>query len=315
MKKYFLFSVVAIIATTLSLTSCSQDDDVKVPADNGAVKFSSNITSLNPALRAAGNTWDANDAIGVYMLESASTNIVDNMENIEYFTSASGTEGSFEARNSVIYFPLNGNEVRFMSYYPYKGAVVANSNVYSVDVTDQSSQSKIDLLYSFKTDGSFDKTTTTPVPLVFEHQLTKVFINVKAGDGLTVNDLQDLKVHFSGLNTEAEFDLLSGTLGSPAGDDVNITPLKISTESGSVASYEAIILPMGSVPSGAKIVFDLDNGDVENESDKFTWEFDKPLNSSTKYIYNVTINRAGVTVTATILDWTDGGEPSDVTAE
>ena len=314
MKKYFLFLVVAAIATTLSLTSCSQDDDVKVPADKGAVKFSSNITDLNPALRAAGNSWDKDDAIGVYMLESASTNVVNGMENIEYSTSTNGANGTFTATDAVIYFPFNGDKVRFMSYYPYNEDVVTNGNLYPVNVAIQDPQSKIDLLYAFNESADFDNTNANPIPLVFKHQLTKVIINVKAGSGLTDADLQTLTVHFSGLNTQADFGLFTGNLGTP-GTIANIVPVTTSTADGYVVSYEAIILPMASAPLGSKIVFDLNEDEEIIESKIFTWSFNgDELKSSTKYTYNVTINRTGVELSATINDWTDGGQPSEIEA-
>ena len=313
MKKYFLFLGVAAIATTLSLTSCSQDDDVKVPADKGVVKFSSNITDLNPALRAAGDSWDEDDAIGVYMLESATTTVVDGMANVEYTTSTNGTSGTFTAKGPAIYFPFSGDQVRFMSYYPYNGDVATNGNVYSVDVVDQEDQSKIDLLYAFKEDGVFDITTTSPVSLEFEHQLTKVILNVKAGSGLTADDLQNLKVHFDGLNTQADFNLFTGTLGTP-GVIANIVPVATSAAEEFVASYEAIILPMETAPEGSKIVFDLNEGEDTYEFKIFSWNFTAGLESSTKYIYNVTINRTGVELSTTIKDWIGGETATDITA-
>ena len=314
MKKYFLFLVVAAIATTLSLTSCSQDDDVKVPTDKGVVKFSSNITDLNPALRAAGNSWDKDDAIGVYMLESETSTVVGGMANVEYTTSTNGTSGTFTAKGAAIYFPLNGDQVRFMSYYPHNGDVTTNGNVYSVNVATQSDQSKIDLLYAFKEDDIFDITTTGPVSLAFEHQLTKVIINVKAGNGLTPEDLQNLKVHFNGLNTQADFDLFTGTLGTPE-VTANIIPATTSAADGFVASYEAIILPMATAPEGSKIVFDLNGEEDADEYKIFTWNFVGGLESATKYIYNVTINRTGVELSATIKDWIGGETPTEIIAD
>jgi len=311
MKKTYLLPLVTMTATVLNLVSCSQKDTPLT--DKVAVKFSSGIITMTPASRAAGMTWNANDAIGVYMLEAGSKVVVDGMANKEYVATTGGVTGKFEANGDIIYFPDNGKQVRFMSYYPYDDNMT-ESNVYKVNISNQDPQAEIDLLYSFNEEILFEKTTVTnkTVPLVFKHKLTKVYIKVKAGEGLENDDLDDIEVHFSGLNTQANFDLMTGELKSPSVNDVDITPVRIADEGDHVACYEAIILPMAD-PIG-EIVFDLNNGVGENESDVFTWAFDKELKSSVKYLYNVTINRSGLIVEATIVDWTEV-DTEDISAE
>ena len=318
MKKYRFFTMAITLAMAALVISCDRDDDIIVQEDNRVeVQFTSNIVTINnpPKSKASGNTWGAFDAIGVYMYEESDVEVVDNMKNIEYVTEAGGQSGSFKAASTVIYFPDNGEKVRFMAYYPYLEGVQSINDIYPVNVTDQSSQPAIDLLYSFNTAKSYDKTTPNKkVPLVFDHQLTKVYVNVKAGEGLVAADLQKLTITFDGLNTTANFNLKDGSLnnaGSPA--DINLKG--ITAKDGYIASFESIVLPSATVPT-AQIKFDLNNGDeLENiESDTYTWIFNNTLEKSTKYTYNVTINRSGIVVEATINDWTPGDEV-DIDAE
>ena len=147
MKKYRFFTVAITLAMAALVISCDRDDDIIVPEDNKVeVQFTSNIVTVNnpPKSKASGNTWGASDAIGVYMYEESDVEVVDNMKNIEYVTEAGGQNGSFKAASTVIYFPDNGEKVRFMAYYPYLDGVQSINDIYSVNVTDQSSQPAID---------------------------------------------------------------------------------------------------------------------------------------------------------------------------
>ena len=286
--------------------SCSRPEitaDEKIEA-----QFSSNILIMNSATKAAGNTWDATDAIGIYMYAESTLDVVENMKNVKYITDEGGTIGSFKPTGTRIYFPDNGDKVRFMAYYPQLDGIQVN-DIYPVNVADQSEQEDIDLLYSFNQSAKYDKKSPDrKVPLAFDHQLTKIHVNVKAGEGLSNSDLQDIVVSFSGFNTTADFKLTDGFLNN-LGAPEDIDMLKITAKEGYAASFEAIVLPSTEIPT-ASIVFDLKNGSIEPEivNDIFTWDFNNSLNKSTKYIYNVTINRSGIVVEATINDWTPTSE-------
>ena len=313
MKKYRFLTAAMLLASASVVVSCNRDKNSGIVPDGRVeVQFSSNIITTNTTTKASDNTWDAADAIGVYMYEENDVEVVENMKNIEYVTENGGQTGSFKAVGTVIFFPDNGDKVRFMAYYPYDENLA--NDVYKVNVTDQNSQPAIDLLYSFNTNAKYDKKTPgKKVPLVFDHQLTKIYVNVKAGDGLTNDDLQSIEILFDGMNTTADFSLVNGSLNN-VDDPSNIDLLKITAKEGYAASFEAIVLPSETVPD-AQIVFDLKNGDgADIESDVYTWAFNNTLDKSTRYTYNVTINRSGIVVEATINDWTHTDD-EDIDAE
>ena len=317
MCKQHLLSATALFAVTAILVSCNQNEDVNnTSGQRTEVKFTSNIIAMNPETKVVDDNWDEDDAIGIYMFKKATTEVVEKANNVEYKT---GDGISFlPTTNKIIYFPDNGEEVRFMSYYPYNEGVDAK-DVYTVDVSDQSIQSDIDFLYCFNKEVAYDKKTLgKKVSLEFDHKLVKIIINVKAGEGLDDNsDLKNINVYFSGLNTKVNFDLKEGDFVRNSYNSVaDITPVSIEEKEDYVVSYEAIILPMGEISENAKIVFDLKNGDNEEgtNSDVFTWNFNSTLVSGKKHTYNVTIDRSGIVVEATIKNW-DTIEEKDITAE
>lgn len=88
-----------------------------------------------------------------------------------------------------------------MAYYPYCDDIVDFK--FPVDVSDQSSQTEIDLLYSNNAVNK-DKNSPLGIRLNFTHQLTKIVLNIT---GENISDLSELKVSLEGTKTKAVFDL------------------------------------------------------------------------------------------------------------
>ena len=309
MKKLLLSVIIALGG----LISCNQNDiehcALKIKRE---VNFSSNIVSVKvPTTRAVDQTWHAADSIGIYMLNSSGADVVEDRNNVKYVNEEEGINGKFKPHSEIIYFPDDGSDVVFMSYYPFTKDIT--NKVYAVDVSSQNSLPAIDLLYSFDKLEKYDKATPDKlVTLVFDHQLTKININVKPGDELPEDYLDELTVHFEGLNTTADFDLMTGVL-SNAQNKVNIYAKETTTVAdGFKAGFEAIVLPAD--PTDAKIIFDLNNGS-EGSDDMFSWTFkEKTFDKGTEYNYNVTLRRSGIVVEATINPWKNG-DTSDIEAE
>ena len=309
-----LLLAITLLVFNSGIISCSRERDIDIlSGERTEVKFSSNIITIGTHPKASGAIWDPNDAIGIYMYEENDVNVVEDKSNIKYVSELGGKTGDFENAGTVIYFPDNGDKVRFMAYYPYNTDI--SDDVYNVNVVTQSSQQDIDLLYSFDKNAKYDKAVTdNKIPLVFDHQLTKIYVNVKAGDGLVDDDLQNISVSFLNFNTKADFNLISGSLSNQS-TPAEIVASSFNIKDGYVASFEAIVLPVETIPN-AQIKFDLKNGNVETgvESNTYIWNFDEALAKSTKYTYNVTINRSGIVVVATVNDWINT-EENEVVAE
>ena len=286
--------------------SCAFEEvmEHKKPIDstnNTEVKFLSSINTLGTTYsRLIGDFWEVGDAIGTYMIEKGSYAVVNEKSNVRYITEKKGHQCNFIGTDDFIFFPEDGREVRFMSYYPYNESI--KGAIYKIDVSEQFPQSKLDFLYSFNTSATYDKNSEgEKVPIIFKQQMIKIIINIKNGEGLQGFDLMNMKVYFSGLSTTADFNLLTGEISNYNTPSL-IYPSILIAGGGNVYSSEAIIIPKSDM-SNSKIVIDMNNGNKNQKNDVYTWNLGKALIKGKKYTYNITVNRAGISVNSAIHNW------------
>jgi len=294
MKIKSLLLTSAIFA--LSLASCSNDDDNGSKWDGNPVLFNTTVEgSVTSKAKASDNTWDDGDAIGVFMKKGAGLDgVVDGATNKKYTTAGSGAFSPANPATDAIYFPEDGSNVDFIAYYPYAATLAANT--YKVDVTTQTSQEDIDLLYSDNAAGL--NKNSSDVTLNFKHQLAKVVFTINAGNGIT--DLTGLVVTITGTNTKADYALATGVL-SNEGTKANI--IAKTTISGAQATSEAIVIPMDGM-DGRKVTFAIPAG-------IFTWDVPstEKFEKGKKNTYTVELKKGGGTSvypSGTIEDWGPG---------
>lgn len=215
--------------STLALMSCTNNDDNSEWYGSEGIVFTTAIQS-----RVSGNTWNANDEVGIYMMNAGSGIEAATAQNKKYIAQTNGTLTA--APGNGIYLPESGN-VDFIAYYPYTTSV--SGNKLAVNVSDQSNPAAIDLIYSNGTKG-VAATTSTTIKLGFTHQLTKVTLNVTKDE--TIETLNGLGVNIKGISTEGEFNLADGTLTATAGTNNKDVAMYIDAQ-GTTATATAIILP------------------------------------------------------------------------
>lgn len=276
---------------TLMLASCSNDENENGTAnDRIPATFSADITQT----RASVSTWDANDAIGIYMLDAGTTDIAEAAANRKYITAAADGKFSPAADDQTVYFPVDETrKVDFMAYYPH--TVNLTANVYKADVSDQTAPAAIDLMTAHVVstpDKPLDKDHTS-VAFTFAHCLSRVEVNVTAGGGFTDADLAGLAVTLSGQPLKADFELLTDQLTS--GSETGTLTLNTAAD-GQTSS--AIILPQGGL-TGRTLTFTM------KDNPTFTWgvEADRTFEAGKKTVFNVTLALTGITVETTILPW------------
>ncbi len=311
-------TMTAIFAAGCALAfSCEKPDRLVEDGDRVAVSFVSNINAAQKAipLKTASigrggdisaavnnNTWESNDAIGVFMVANGGTTIVEGAANKRYVT---GGNGSFAAASgSEVYYPANG-QVDFISYYPHD-ASIAGLGSYAVDVADQSDLAAIDLLYATADNSGqgYGQSASGPINLAFTHQLTRLLINTSAGAGVTGTDLQGMAITISGMNTRASFNLSNGIMDA-TGTPGTITPATVTNGQ----AYEAIVLPAEIAANTVSVTFELRPGTPDAEV--FVWNLEATsFASGYEYAYNISFGRSGaandVTVSATINEWLQG---------
>lgn len=165
MKKNTCFVMLA----ALMMAGCSNEVEEQV-MDSRRVPLQINGDINMLMTRAADDHWDANDAIGVYMV-TADNSIVGGVSNYRYVV-IDKNNGSFspDGENNTAYFPESDDAVNVVAYYP-QGNVVENK--LSLDLANQDEQPRIDLM-SAKAEGASKNNPT--INLGFKHRLTKLFL-------------------------------------------------------------------------------------------------------------------------------------------
>ena len=287
MKKMTKFFALALLAG--AMVSCSTEDTApSVQNDKVAVQFTGGI---NVSTRAAGVAWADGDRIGIFMTETkqplSAVAIKEGVDNVCYQSNGSIAFSPISG-GKTIFFPIDG-DVDFYSYYPQ---TTVNDYKVALNMADQKSQEAIDFMYA-KTTGC--NKAKPQVDLKFNHKLSKLVLNVQAGNGLTEDDLNKLKVTIKDQNTTATFNLVDGLI-SDEGNPTNIQMKAVQV--GKI--YEAILLPTNSTTR--EIEFDLDN----DHDAPFVWKMDSELKGGNLYNYTtVKLTRTSVDMTGTIESWNE----------
>lgn len=284
--------------STLTLMSCTNNDDNSEWYGSESIVFTTAIQS-----RVSGNTWNANDEVGIYMMNAGSGIEAATAQNKKYIAQTNGTLTA--APGNGIYLPESGN-VDFIAYYPYTTSV--SGNKLAVNVSDQSNPAAIDLIYSNGTKG-VAATTSTTISLGFTHQLTKVTLNVTKDE--TIETLNGLGVNIKGISTEGEFNLADGTLTATAGTNNKDVAMYIDAQ-GTTATATAIILPTAASTdqTSLNLTFNL-NGQSFTHTISDASIFEKGTNVSFNAKLSINNGKPVVTVgNATINNWTEkpGGD-------
>lgn len=286
----------ALCAATSLLAGCAGDGDGTLPEKDGRVALQVN-SGIDVQTRAKDKTWDAGDAIGIYMLNGETAEAA----NQKYTTTATGESGTFTAADGqTIYFPVDGSQRDFTAYYPYRTSLTGN--LFAVDVNDQTVQKEIDLMGAGKVTG---KTKNDPaVAFEFQHKLVKLYLTIKPdGTSLFADDMKGLEIDITNQKTKATYDVVAG--GSVVVDADDNTPATIGllTDANGKSS-EGIVLS-NTTTETMQFVFRLKNGSV------FTWDIHKAdksklFEAGNKYVYTITIGMTGIEVTSTVKDWMPG---------
>lgn len=282
--------------STLALVSCTNNDDNSEWYGSEGIVFTTAIQS-----RVSGNTWNANDEVGIYMMNAGGTIDAATAQNKKYIAQTNGTLTA--ASGNGIYLPESGS-VDFIAYYPYTTSV--SGNKIAVNVSDQSKPAAIDLIYSNGTKG-VAATTSSNISLTFTHKLSKMTINVSKD--ATIETLNGLTIDMNGISTEGEFNLGNGTLTATTGTNQKDVAMNVNAE-GTTAT--AIILPTAASTdqtavtlkfnlAGKSYTYTLTDASIFEEGKNVTFNANLSINNG----------KPVVTVgTATIEDWTEkpGGD-------
>lgn len=289
--------VAGVVLVVLAMAGCS-DAGSEGEGDEGvALRVDGGIEGL---ARASEDTWEKGDAIGVYMLDGATTGEV----NRKYVTGETAKAGSFEAvEGETIYLPSDGTARDFTAYYPYREDL--KDGEYEINVRKQDPQRDIDLMVADKVTGVTKK--APGVGFVFRHKLVKLDLTIRPdGKSLLAADLEGMEVYITNQYLNANCKVAEGGAIETGYITGGVTLL--TAADGTRA--EGIVLPSASTDA-MYFWFKLKNGST------YRWYLrDSPLSSEfvagNKYVYTMTIGKRSVEVKSTVVGWTagngDGGE-------
>ena len=286
MKKTLLVS----LTFGLLLSGCNDEDSLGTSEGTG-VRF----TSYMVESRATDTAWEAEDEIGVYMQNAASTSGYQKI-NVKYANS-DGNLNTFTSETPIEY---SGNEstVNFMAVYPFSASVTSGNYTFKLGNEDLS---KNDIMYASTTSVAAG---TQNVTLEFKHKLTKIVLQLKDENGNSV----------TGASITIDKQCVNGTLDVATGN-VSATEDYTSTLqfAGSDGTYEAIVIP-DEGHEGRSVL-------IEANGKKYSYPVgDIAFNGATKYTFPVSLRPAepgeeeegGETIIKldavefSIDDWTEG---------
>ncbi len=318
-KRYILITIAALLAACSNeetdSTTGGSDTRVALTLTAGMGDGGMTITT-----RAAGDAWTLGDAIGVTAVRAGTTTAITDGANVEYTASAAGSTANgtsyqpLAATGEPIYLPTDYSEVDVYACYPR----LASPNMFgqTITISNQSDQEAIDFMVTGRTSattqgGSTAITRNTPnCQLLFRHVLSKIQLNIKAGDGITASDFTTHHATVTigeGLYTQGTLNLWTGAISDPNSNTTTITPHQMDTPAtGYDLSLEAIVLPQ---TTQEDVTVTIRMGASPYANYTFQIPAGTTFAAGNRYVYDVTVTNKAVYVTSTITDWTTGSSP------
>lgn len=306
MKKYFVFA-----AAVIALAACSSEEE-NVQTWNGEIRLSAvNVVQTRAAQGIQSTAFDNGEKVDVFINENATTPSIEYPQPLVY---TSGTGGVLTTSDEQYYPQSNG--VNIFAVYP---SGVAGTNVNATNVvfdveSDQSEEDAYkasDLMVGAPANNPVSKTSGT-VQLTFKHCLSKININISAGDGIDPVDLQDATVTILNTTTGGTFNVQTGAV-TANGVQAAATPIIAGTlevrEDTGVQGISAIIVPQ-TVSAGRQFISIRYGGDQQTPATELFYTLPQAASvdfaAGYSYTFNITAKKSGLTLDgSTITDWTD----------
>ena len=247
----------------------------------------------------AKSPWTIEGDIGITMLDPANTDIVLDSVNTGYRFQPSTQE--FLPIGESIYYPINGNDVRFTAYFPWDTPAGSTLDVDISTQPEPENQEHAQLLWSPPTEPC-NKDSQGPVVLAFQRQYAKIDIRLSQGEGISHDDLTNTVVSITQMPLHADFDILEGILETK-GEAGTITFRPFQTDS---TRMSALAIPTG---THAGRCFQFQIGEAA-----FSYPIpEKQFEKGHSYAYNIRISRKDIGgLEASVEAWNDGSGSGDV---
>ena len=315
MKKYLILSA----ALLLAMTACNNGEEATGnSAEDTPVSFTASIAGQQTS-RAFNQTWEKGDKIGI-----SGTSGTVAYTNVAYETKNGDGNFAIVEGGTRIYYQTT-DPVTFTAYYP-QTTLADGVTTISADTREQSAQNNFDFLWAQGTGRKSAKN----VAFSFTHRMAKLALTIKAGAGVSYEEVKAAKLMLSDYLYKGTFDITTGTAIAEAETTAEYKQFANNTEAeaaynapsiideeGKTVTYSLILFPQGfttkSMTFGAELAQTLSvsldfttantaagDSDAKNE-----------LIAGRQYNLSIMLNKTEATVTGcTISKWeeADGGE-------
>ena len=293
MKMMNMKQILMMSASLLLLMACSNDDATSngAVAEDGRIPIQLGCSLEEGATRSGVNIQNnkfKQSAIIDVQIEPTTPGDKTKYDLIQYQVSNS-SGGLTPVKKIYPYFPVSGSNVDIYGIYPAGNLDVESFTIKTEQLNDDNYKAS-DLMYAKVSNQAATKNTVT---LPFRHLLSKIIVNLSAGDN--GENIDNSKISL--LNVATKISLTNrGELGEF--DASTRTTIKMSND-GSEPSA-AIIVPQ-EVPSGVLIEVRLANNDIVNYKTPQTMFFE----SGKKYTYNIKVVEETLVVNYSVEPWVE----------
>lgn len=280
---------ISCVLLFMILLSCN-DEKAETYNEN---KVKATVTA-GISTRATDVMWDIDDEIGLAMLDPNLENILEDIYNNKYYTTTASGNFVPASTSDVIYFPQNGDEVTFKSYYPYLETLSRDLRI-PVSVADQSDMTKIDLMTAEHLSGTSKEDPN--VNLRFHHRLSKAIFRISVAEDVQDLPVEDLTLTVKGMKTTGVYNLINESLTVTDNSTADLVIPRRSAANERIG----IVMPR---PAGEGVSFEL----TSPEGSTFSANMSNTLALAPgyKYVFNVLLQGTKMSVSVSIEDWVEG---------
>ena len=268
--KKLLFAAAAL----MTLAACTEDD---ITIERVPVRLAyTNVDAV--ATRAAQNLNQGEFATGEAIKVRISNTGAGEWTDYTFTTAA---DGAMSAPNPAPYYPAGTQNIDIAAYYP---ATAGTSFTVATDQMPDASYKASDLMFASVTNQAKQ---AEAVNLTFEHKLTKLCVNITAGEGVSsITSVSVLQV-----KPTVSFNQATGEVGEASGDATSIA----------VSNQGAAVIPAQTITGGLLSI----------ETDKGTATYSVPAGKAFEaghyYTMNITVNLRAVGANTDITGWISEG--------
>lgn len=313
MCRRVMAAVLPAVACMALFAACSKDDAAgdRLPAGKYPVTFATTVEGVTATRATTDNLWAGSEDVAVW---------VGSGEAKKYTTA---TDGKLSAATgeTPFYWESTTEEKKVSAWYPYTAAKPATFTV-KTDQSNAADYQASDLIYA----ASQKVTYSGSKELNFKHLPVKVTVHVKAGAGVTMDEVTSASVSIvnqateSGAITDGTTSTDATTRGTTPADwsveqavtgNADITPKVITCPADCQKSVQALLVPQQM--QGVRFIKVTAGGnDYYYTPVNAT---DANLRAGQQYTYTITVGKDGLTVTASgAAGWT-GTEKDPVTGK